>query len=139
MNTTYFLTQIYAEQQNTLCSCIKTWLSKEAASGTDWIFVCMDLSLGFYFVPLIYISVFVPVPYFLDDCRFVVQSEVWLIDSSSFILTLVQVALGQEKSMSSFTQGKPHKVCPHLIPESYRAVSILYHIKDQNHSPFSFP
>ena len=30
----------------------------------------------FYFVPLIYISVFVPVPYCLDDCGFVVKPEV---------------------------------------------------------------
>ena len=27
---------------------------------------------AFYLVPLVYISVFVPVPYYLDDCRFVV-------------------------------------------------------------------
>ena len=31
---------------------------------------------AFYFVPLIYISVFVPVPYSLDDCGFVVEPEV---------------------------------------------------------------
>ena len=31
---------------------------------------------AFYFVPLIYISVFVPVPYCLDDCGFVVELEV---------------------------------------------------------------
>jgi len=31
---------------------------------------------AFYFVPLIYISVFVPVPYCLDDCGFVVEPEV---------------------------------------------------------------
>ena len=31
---------------------------------------------AFYFVPLIYISVFVPVPYCLDDCGFVVEFEV---------------------------------------------------------------
>ena len=30
---------------------------------------------AFYLVPLIYISVFVPVPYCLDDCSFVGQSE----------------------------------------------------------------
>ena len=48
--------------------------------------MCMDLSLGFYFVPLIYISVFVPVPYCLDDCGFVVEPEVRQVDSSSSIL-----------------------------------------------------
>ena len=40
----------------------------------------------FYFVPLTYISVFVPVPYCLDDCCFVVWPEVRQVDSSSSIL-----------------------------------------------------
>ena len=40
----------------------------------------------FYFVPLIYISVFVPVPYCLDDCGSVVEAEVWKVDSTSSIL-----------------------------------------------------
>ena len=31
----------------------------------------------FYFVPLIYISVFVPVPCCLDDCSFVVEPDQW--------------------------------------------------------------
>ena len=42
-------------------------------------FVINKVSIGawiylwaFYFVPLIYISVFVPVPYCLDDCSFIV-------------------------------------------------------------------
>ena len=38
------------------------------------------------FVPLIYFSVFVPVPYCLDDCGFVVEPEVRQVDSSSSIL-----------------------------------------------------
>ena len=46
----------------------------------------MDLSLGFLFFPLIYISVFVPVPYCLDDYDFVVEPEVRQVDSSSSIL-----------------------------------------------------
>ena len=41
---------------------------------------------AFYLVPLVYISVFVPVPLYLDDCSFVVSSEVRKIDSSSSIL-----------------------------------------------------
>ena len=41
---------------------------------------------AFYFVPLIYISAFVPVPYCLDDCGFVVEPEVRQVDSSSSIL-----------------------------------------------------
>ena len=35
---------------------------------------------------LIYISVFVPVPYCLDDCGFLVEPEVRQVDSSSSIL-----------------------------------------------------
>ena len=38
---------------------------------------------AFYLVPLIYISVFVPVPYCLDDCGFVVQPEVRLLQFHS--------------------------------------------------------
>ena len=41
---------------------------------------------AFYFVRLIYISVFVPVPYCLDDCGFIVEPEVRQVDSSSPIV-----------------------------------------------------
>ena len=41
---------------------------------------------GHYFVSLIYIFVFVPVPYCLDDCGFVVETEVRQVDSSTSIL-----------------------------------------------------
>ena len=54
--------------------------------------MCVDLSLGFLFCSLIYMSVFVPVPYCLDDCGFVVEPEVRQVDFSSSIL-LSQVAL----------------------------------------------
>ena len=43
--------------------------------------------LAFNLVPLVYISVFVPVPYCLDDCSFVVYPEVRKVDSSSSILS----------------------------------------------------
>ena len=49
----------------------------------------LDLSLAFCSVPLIYISVFVPVPYCLVDCGFVVEPEVRQVDSSSSILLLI--------------------------------------------------
>ena len=42
---------------------------------------------AFYFVSLIYISVFVPVPYCLDDCSFVMYSEVRKVDSSRSIFS----------------------------------------------------
>ena len=47
--------------------------------------VCIYL-WAFYFVPLIYISVFVPVPYCLDDCGFVVEPEVRQVDYPRSIL-----------------------------------------------------
>ena len=40
---------------------------KDKVSIGVWIYLW-----AFYFVPLIYISVFVQVPYYLDDCSFVV-------------------------------------------------------------------
>ena len=55
-------------------------LSKKVTIGS-WIYLW-----AFYSVPLIYISVFVPVLYCLDDCGFVVDSEVRQVDSSSSIL-----------------------------------------------------
>ena len=54
---------------------------KDKVSIGAWIYLW-----AFYFVPLIYISVFVPVPYCLDDCGFVVEPEVRQVDSSSSIL-----------------------------------------------------
>ena len=42
---------------------------------------------AFYIVPLDYISVFVPEPYCLDDCSFVVQSDVRKVNSSNSILS----------------------------------------------------
>ena len=44
---------------------------KNKVSIGAWIYLW-----AFYFVPLICISVFVPVPYCLDDCGFVVEPEV---------------------------------------------------------------
>ena len=41
--------------------------------------------LAFYPVPLIYISVFVPLPYYFDDAIFVVKSEVRKHDSSGLV------------------------------------------------------
>jgi len=54
---------------------------KDKVSIGAWIYLWV-----FCFVPLIYISVFVPVPYCLDDCGFVVEPEVRQADSSSSIL-----------------------------------------------------
>ena len=53
---------------------------KDKVSIGAWIYLW-----AFYFVPLIYISVFVPVPHCLDDCGFVVEPEVRQVDSSSSI------------------------------------------------------
>ena len=54
---------------------------KDKASIGVWIYLW-----AFYFVPLKYISVFVPVPYCLDDCGFVVEPDVRQVESSSSIL-----------------------------------------------------
>ena len=54
---------------------------KNKVSTGSWIYLW-----AFYCVPLIYISVFVLVPYCLDDCAFVVESKVRQVDSSSSIL-----------------------------------------------------
>ena len=48
-----------------------------ASFGKDKVSIGMWIYLWtFHFVPSIYISVFVPVPYCLDDCGFVVEPEV---------------------------------------------------------------
>ena len=54
---------------------------KDKVSVGAWIYLW-----AFYFVPLVYIAVFMPVPYCLDDCGFVVEPEVRQVDSSSSIL-----------------------------------------------------
>ena len=54
---------------------------KDKVSICAWIYLW-----AFYFVLLTYISVFVPVPYSLDNCGFVVEPEVRQVDSSSSIL-----------------------------------------------------
>ena len=60
---------------------ILTSFVKDKVAIGAWIYLW-----AFYFVPLIYISVSVPVPYCLDDCGFVVETEVRQVDSSSSIL-----------------------------------------------------
>ena len=60
--------------------CILLPLVEDKVSIGAWIYLW-----AFYFVPLIYISVFVPVPNCLDDCGFVVEPEVRQVDSSSSI------------------------------------------------------
>ena len=53
----------------------------------DKVSICVWIYLwAFHFVPLIYISVFVPVPHCLDNCDFLIQPEVRQVDSSSSIL-----------------------------------------------------
>ena len=64
---------------------------KDKVSIGAWIYLW-----AFYFVPMIYISVFVPVPYCLDDCGFVVEPEVRQVDASSSIL-LTQDCFGYSR------------------------------------------
>ena len=53
---------------------------KDKVSICAWIYLW-----AFYFVPLIYISVFLSVLYCLNDCGFVLEPEVRQVDSSSSI------------------------------------------------------
>ena len=49
---------------------------------------------AFYLVPLIYVSAFVPGPYCLDDCGFVVEPEVRQVDcilDSTYVFVLSRV------------------------------------------------
>ena len=59
---------------------LASFVKNKVSIGT-WIYLW-----ALYFVPLIYSSVFVPVPCCLDDCGFVVEPEVRQVDSSSSIL-----------------------------------------------------
>ena len=63
---------------------------------------------------LIYISVFVPVPYCLDDCGFVVEPEVRQVDSSSFI-HLSQDCFGYSRFFLYF-----HKNCEVICSSSVK-------------------
>ena len=67
-------------QQQQLFYILASFVKDKVSIGA-WIYLW-----AFYFVPSIYISVFVPGPYCLDDCGFVVESEVRQVDSSSSIL-----------------------------------------------------
>ena len=60
---------------------ILAFFVKDKVSIGAWIYLW-----AFYFVSLICISVFVPVPYCPDDCGFVVVPEVRQVDSSNSIL-----------------------------------------------------
>ena len=57
---------------------------------------------AFYFIPLFYISAFVPVPYCLDDCGFVVETEVRQVDSSSSTQPFFVMAFALGDSTYSF-------------------------------------
>ena len=67
---------------------------EDKVSISVWIYLW-----AFYFVPLIYMSVFVPVSYCLDDCGFVIELDVRQVDSFSSIL-LSQDCFGYSKLFS---------------------------------------
>src|SRR5574337_1150334 len=62
--------------------CILASFVKDKVSICVWIYLW-----AFYFVPLIYISVFVPVPYCLDNCGFVIEPEVRCTSCATAIRT----------------------------------------------------
>ena len=62
------------------CYILASFVEDKVSIGM-WIYLW-----AFYFVPLICISVFMPVPYCLNDCGFVVEPEVRQVGSSGSIL-----------------------------------------------------
>ena len=48
---------------------------------------------GFYLVPLVSISVFVPVPHCLDVCSFAVQSKIRIVDSFSSVFLCISIQI----------------------------------------------
>ena len=77
---------------------------KDKVSIGVWIYLW-----AFYFVPLIYISGFVPIPYCLYNCGFVVEPEVKQVDSSSFIF-LSQDCFGYSEFLVF-----PYKILKHFV------------------------
>ena len=61
---------------------------KVKVSKGSWIYLW-----ALYFVPFMYISVFFPVPYCLDDCGFVVETEVRLIPPVPFFFLMIADAI----------------------------------------------
>ena len=61
---------------------------KVKVSKGSWIYLW-----ALYFVPFMYISVFFPVPYCLDDCGFVVETEVRLIPPVPFFFLKIALAI----------------------------------------------
>ena len=61
---------------------VYSWLLCQRKGVYRWV----GLSLGFLFCSIDLYFCFVPVPYCLDDCGFVVEPEVRQVDSSSSIL-----------------------------------------------------
>ena len=83
MQVSYFLAPLIEETIFSPLYILASFVLDQVAMGL-WVYLW-----AFYPVPLIYISVFVPVPYCFDDCSFVVQSEVREPDCSfSFSLLL---------------------------------------------------
>ena len=75
-----FPTPLFEEAIFSSLYILASFVEDKVPTGT-WVYL-----RAFYLVLLIYVSVVVPVPYCLDDCRFAVQSEIRKVDSSSSIL-----------------------------------------------------
>ena len=85
----------------------------------DKVSICAWINFwAFYFVSLIYISVFVSVLYCLDDCSFIVQSEVRKVDSSSsiFLSQAIQGLLCFHTNCEFFCSSSVKNTIGNLIP-----------------------
>ena len=75
---------------------------KDKVSICAWIYLW-----AFYFVPLIKISVFVPVPYCLDNCGFVIEPEKISFMYHRLELFFSEVGALQDSKMSKLTWDSP--------------------------------
>ena len=98
MYSNFVLLHVIAVSQHHLLHILASFIKDKIPRGA-----CVYFRVS-YLLPLIYISVFVPLPYCFDDCRFVEQSEVRKVYSSN------SVFLSQDSFDYSASFGFPYKL-----------------------------
>ena len=81
LHTAVQLSQYHLLKRLSFLNCIFLPPFQRLSDHRPWVYFW-----ALYSVPLIHISVFVPVPHCLDYCSFVVLSKVWEDYASSFVL-----------------------------------------------------